>query len=52
MTGSNLGEVNQLLQMVASLWDVENTEPKAKRAMCHDCGKPFRTRTFVWNRDA
>lgn len=32
MTGSNLGEVNQLLQMVASLWDVENTDPKAKRA--------------------
>lgn len=52
MTGSNLGEVNQLLQMVASLWDVENTDPKAKRAMSHDCGKPCRTHTLVWNRDA
>lgn len=52
MTESSLGEANQLLQMVGSLWDVENTDPEAKRAMNHDCGKPFRTHTLVWNRDA
>lgn len=52
MTGSNPGEVNQLLQTAASLWDVENTDPTAKRAMSHDCGKPFRTHILLWNRDA
>lgn len=46
MTGRDRGGVNQLLQMVASPKDMENTDPKAKRAMSHDGGKPFRTNSL------